>query len=158
MKLNDIFNKTEILRLHGDQKLAKFIDYMSEASNCNMTITLSNMHFLIIRWFDAHCLLNEYRNYKVETRGPFTESAQHTIDTMILNATDEYNARNYEAALQKLTQVKEYIDAVLMEEASYWREQAKLWQYVAIFEALAFILLLLYIVLLYRRKLRHSKL
>lgn len=149
-KLNDAFNKTEINSLSGGQKLAKFIEYMSEAANCNMTKILNTLPYLVTRWFDAYNLLNEYGGYKVEIIGLFTKSAQPVVDEMILNATNEYRARNYEAAIEKFSEIREYMENMRSADMT-------LWQYIAIFEALVFVGLLLIIVVSYRRKLRRFK-
>ena len=154
--LNDIFNKTEIRDLYGDQKLAKFIEYMSEACSCNMTRILNTLSYLVTRWFDAYNFRNEYRGYKVEITGPFTKSAQPTIDEMILNATNEYSDRNYEAAIQKFKQIRGYIETLRSRDISYWRE-ARFWKNIAILEVIVFATIVLLIVVSYRRKLQRFK-
>jgi len=150
-KLNDVFNKTEIRALYGGQKLAKFIEYLSEACSCNMTRILDTLPYLVTRWFDAYNLRNEYRGYKVEIIGPFTKSAQPIVDEMILNATSEYNNRNYEAAIQKFRQIKEYVETLRRQDISYWKS-------IAILEAIIFaIFFISLVVVLYHRKLQRFK-
>ena len=123
-RLNDIFNKTVISVLYGDQKLVKFNAYLSEACSCNMSRILNTLPYLVTRWFDAYNLHNEYRDYKIEITGPFTESAQPTIDQMILNATNEYNNRNYEAAVQKFKEIKELVETLRSQDVWLWKNIA----------------------------------
>jgi len=153
-KVNDIFNRTEISRLNDDdQKCAKFVEYMSEACSCNMSRILSILPYLVTRWFDAYTLRNEYRDYNVEIGGPFTESAQPIVDEMILNATNEYNSRNYEAAIQKFKQTIEYVEILRSQDVSYLTEQASLWKNTALLEAILFVAGLLFVIFLCHRKL-----
>jgi hypothetical protein len=155
--LNDFFNKTKISSLFDDQRMAKFVAYMSEVSSFNMSRMLTSLPYLVTRWFDAYSLRNEHRDYKIKITGPFTESAQSTIDKMILNATDKYNTRNYEAAIQKFKQTKEHVETLQSQDVSYWTEQASLWKNIAILEAILFAVVLLFVIVLCYRKLQRFK-
>jgi hypothetical protein len=156
-KLNDIFDETEINGLPGDERRAKFIEYMNEACSCDISEAFDVLPYLIARWFDAYKLRNEYRDYKIEMTGPFTEYAQPTIDEMILNASNEYNSRNFEVSAQKFRQIREYVEELERLDASYWTEQAKLWRTIAILEVVLFAILLAFVVFSCHRKSRQLR-
>ena len=145
-RLDSILNKTEIDTLYGDQKLAKFVEYLSEACGRNMTKILNTLPFLITRWFDAYNLRIKYHSYKLEVTGPFTASAQPEVDEMTLNATEEYNNRNYEDSIQKFNRIAEYVQTLRSQDASFW-------QNLVIIEFMTFVLIVLAVfVLHYRRR------
>jgi hypothetical protein len=104
-------------RVLAGMLLPKFV--CSVACGCNATQILDTMPFIITRWSDAYHLRNEFLNYKLDSQGPFTESAQETIDDMIKNATKEYDARDFESAISKFNQVKDYVDSLQNQDASY---------------------------------------
>jgi hypothetical protein len=153
-KLIDVFNNTEIASLPDVQKLSKFLEYMSLACAYNVTQIMDTMPYMITRWSDAYNLRNEFLNYKLTSNGPFTESAQGTIDSMIKNATQEYDARNFESAITGFNQVKAYVDGLKSQDASYWREQTATWQRIVVLVIAAFAALILLVIWSYRRKLR----
>lgn len=155
-KLIDVFNSTEIASLPDAQKLPKFLEYMSLACACNVTQIMDTMPYMITRWSDAYDLRNEFLNYKLTSNGPFAESAQGTIDSMIKNATQEYDARNFESAISGFNQVKEYVDGLQSQDTSYWRQQTALWQRVALFVIAAFAAIVPLVIWSYRRKLRRD--
>lgn len=145
-RLDSILNKTAIDTLHGDQKLAKFVEYLSEACVDNMTDILNTLPFLITRWFDAYNLRNHYSSYELELTGPFTASAQSEVDEMILDANEEYDNRNYEDSIEKFNRVEEYIQTLRSQDANFW-------QSIVIIESGTFVLIVLAVfVLRYRRK------
>jgi hypothetical protein len=153
-KLIAVFNSTEMGSLSNAQKLPKFFEHVSVACGCNATQVLDTVPYMITRWFDAYLLRNEFSTYLLDSNGPFTESAQGTIDAMIKNATEEYDARDFESAINKFNQVKEYADNLQNQDASYWRDQTRLWQNVALLEIVIFAGIVLLVFWLYRRKLR----
>lgn len=155
-KLIAVFNSTEIASLPDVQKLSKFLEYMSLACACNVTQIMDTMPYMITRWSDAYNLRNEFLNYKLTSNGPFTESAQGTIDSMIQNASQEYDARNFESAISGFNQVKTYVDGLQSQDTSYWREQTAMWQRIVVLVIAAFAALILLVIWSYRRKLRRT--
>ena len=153
-KLIEVFNSTEISELSDAQKLPKFLEYMSEACGFNVTQILDTIPFMITRWFDAYNLRNEFRSYQVYSLGPFTESAQEIVLSMIRNATQDYDTRDFESAINKFNQVKEYVNSLQNQDASYWKEQQTSWQNIALAEGILFAAIVILIICYYRRKLR----
>ena len=153
-KLIKAFNSTEIGGLSETQRLTRFLEYLSEACGCNVTQILDTMPFILTKWFDAYSLRKEFLSYKLDSNGPFTESAQGTVLDMIRNATKDYDARDFESAISKFNQVKEYVDSLQNQDASYWKEQTTFWQNIALIEIVLFTAIVLLVILRYRRKLR----
>jgi len=155
-KLINVFNSTEIASLPDAQKLPKFLEYMSLACGCNVTQIMDTMPYMITRWSDAYNFRNEFLNYKLNSNGPFTESAQGTVDSMVKNATQQYDARNFESAISGFSQVKEYVDDLQSQDTSYWKEQTALWQKIALVAVVAFAAIVLLVIWSFRRKLREA--
>ena len=137
-RLDNILNKTKIDILYGEQKLAKFMEYLSEACGCDVSKILNTLPLLITRWFDAYNLCKKYCGFKLDITGPYTASAQPEVDEMILSATKEYNNRNYEDSIEKFHRIAEYIENLRRQDANFW-------QNCAFFEFIIIVLIVLFI-------------
>ncbi|MCJ7423693.1 hypothetical protein MUP01_05430 [Candidatus Bathyarchaeota archaeon] len=116
-RVNSLSNKIEINSLNETQRFSKFVEYLSTAYDENMSEILSNVAILINQWNDANHMREE--SYTVAVSGPSTLYISQNLETLVKEANDHYNNRNYDLSIGKFEEARNLVNSELWQWLDY---------------------------------------